>query len=362
MSGQVWEVIGGKDKGGLLVREGKDLKSSEASERLSTHAFVEELDLRGERLHYKLITGTGPDTGWVSLKLSGRDLLRVVIKGRAGPEASGAEDAATRGATGPIFCAWYSGGFYAKEGEKLLAPLLAAVQAAGIRDTLVLHFPDAYDLGGQGREPWASYVDQLLLEISKVPGGDERPLILFGHSRGAAPAMCVASRLGTRVLKVYVAACGAMKLGEATAWEVLGNEFKKGGDRDLLKWFSSLQPGNLLLHRTAWDTSDAEFAETLRTSKFLSDMLHIMKRQYRDAMYPDPERDFKVIPAPIMAVSPMKDGGSQPEHMNGWGLLTSGGFELAKVDAGHMDCIQPGEGGACEFFEILGKDISRFMS
>ena len=33
------------------------------------------------------------------------------------------------------------------------------------------------------------------------------------------------------------------------------------GDRELLKWFSSLQPENLLLHRTAYETSDEEFRE-----------------------------------------------------------------------------------------------------
>mmetsp|Transcript_4477 Transcript_4477/g.14353 ORF Transcript_4477/g.14353 Transcript_4477/m.14353 type:complete len:393 (-) Transcript_4477:178-1356(-) len=70
-----WEVVGGGDKGGILVREGQDLKSPATSERLSTGAIVEQLELIGERLHYKLTTGTGPETGWVSLKLQAKDLL-----------------------------------------------------------------------------------------------------------------------------------------------------------------------------------------------------------------------------------------------------------------------------------------------
>uniref|UniRef100_A0A7S1RZV7 Thioesterase domain-containing protein n=1 Tax=Alexandrium catenella TaxID=2925 RepID=A0A7S1RZV7_ALECA len=70
-----WEVVGGGDKGGILAREGADLKSAATADRLSTGAVVEQLESVGERLHYKLQSGTGPETGWVSLKLSGKDLL-----------------------------------------------------------------------------------------------------------------------------------------------------------------------------------------------------------------------------------------------------------------------------------------------
>lgn len=70
-----WQVTGGSDKGGILVRKGQDLKSAQCDERLSTGALVEELALVGERLNYKIISGTGPDEGWVSLKISGKDLL-----------------------------------------------------------------------------------------------------------------------------------------------------------------------------------------------------------------------------------------------------------------------------------------------
>ncbi|CAK9050234.1 unnamed protein product [Durusdinium trenchii] len=64
-----WEVIGGADKGGILVREGQSTTSKQLAERLSTGAFVEELDLRGERLNYKRLTGTGPEIG---LTVSGK--------------------------------------------------------------------------------------------------------------------------------------------------------------------------------------------------------------------------------------------------------------------------------------------------
>ncbi|CAE7445376.1 CPK2 [Symbiodinium pilosum] len=47
----VWEVIGGKDKG------------KEYKERLSFASLVEQVELVGKRLHYKLLTGSGPESG-----------------------------------------------------------------------------------------------------------------------------------------------------------------------------------------------------------------------------------------------------------------------------------------------------------
>mmetsp|Transcript_44214 Transcript_44214/g.102122 ORF Transcript_44214/g.102122 Transcript_44214/m.102122 type:complete len:383 (-) Transcript_44214:234-1382(-) len=72
---QKWEVVGGADKGGILIREGVDLKSTQCAERLSTGAVVEEVSLVGDRLQYKLLSGTGPAEGWASVKISGKELL-----------------------------------------------------------------------------------------------------------------------------------------------------------------------------------------------------------------------------------------------------------------------------------------------
>ena len=71
---QTWEIVGGSEKGGIIVREGESIKSPELSERLSTGALVEELELKGDRLHYKRLTGTGPVDGWVSTKVTGKEL------------------------------------------------------------------------------------------------------------------------------------------------------------------------------------------------------------------------------------------------------------------------------------------------
>mmetsp|Transcript_72491 Transcript_72491/g.224040 ORF Transcript_72491/g.224040 Transcript_72491/m.224040 type:complete len:435 (-) Transcript_72491:213-1517(-) len=70
-----WEVVGGGDKGGILVREGQDTKSPQLPTRLATGAWVNELRIDGERLQFQKLWGEGPETGWVSITLSGRDLV-----------------------------------------------------------------------------------------------------------------------------------------------------------------------------------------------------------------------------------------------------------------------------------------------
>eukprot|EP00931_Biecheleriopsis_adriatica_P035966 TRINITY_DN20742_c0_g1_i1.p1 TRINITY_DN20742_c0_g1~~TRINITY_DN20742_c0_g1_i1.p1 ORF type:complete len:638 (+),score=82.44 TRINITY_DN20742_c0_g1_i1:33-1916(+) len=75
----IWEVIGGKETGGILVREGRELKSTQAASRLSNGAEIEELELVGERLHYKLLAGSGPDEGWISIRISGKELARPKV-------------------------------------------------------------------------------------------------------------------------------------------------------------------------------------------------------------------------------------------------------------------------------------------
>eukprot|EP00930_Biecheleria_cincta_P028108 TRINITY_DN19600_c0_g2_i1.p1 TRINITY_DN19600_c0_g2~~TRINITY_DN19600_c0_g2_i1.p1 ORF type:complete len:648 (-),score=84.95 TRINITY_DN19600_c0_g2_i1:88-1956(-) len=71
----IWEVVGGAEKGGILVRRGQDLGTAQESERLSLGALVEEVKLVGQRLKYARLTGTGPDTGWASIKLKEKNLI-----------------------------------------------------------------------------------------------------------------------------------------------------------------------------------------------------------------------------------------------------------------------------------------------
>jgi [acyl-carrier-protein] S-malonyltransferase len=73
---QMWKVVGGTESGGILVRTDKDLKSPEASpSRVSSGAILQELELIGSRLKFRLVEGTGPQEGWVSLSLKDKPLV-----------------------------------------------------------------------------------------------------------------------------------------------------------------------------------------------------------------------------------------------------------------------------------------------
>lgn len=71
-----WVVVGGTDRGGILVREGRDLKSAKTPLRLDAGSVVEELALIGDRLQYRLMRGAGPYEGWVSTRITGKELVR----------------------------------------------------------------------------------------------------------------------------------------------------------------------------------------------------------------------------------------------------------------------------------------------
>lgn len=77
---QLWEVTGGADKGGILVRDGPATTDAQKADRLSTGALVEELALQGDRLSYRLLEGTGPETGWIAIKITGKDLAQRTDK------------------------------------------------------------------------------------------------------------------------------------------------------------------------------------------------------------------------------------------------------------------------------------------
>jgi len=72
---QMWQVVGGADSGGILVRIDRDLNSDVLSPRLSTEAIVKELRFEHGRLNFELVSGNGPSTGWVTTNLRGKDLL-----------------------------------------------------------------------------------------------------------------------------------------------------------------------------------------------------------------------------------------------------------------------------------------------
>lgn len=74
---QIWEVICPK---GVFVRIARELNSPSFDERLSSGSLVQQVTLTGDRLRYHRIAGTGngPDSGWVSVRARGAELLAPV--------------------------------------------------------------------------------------------------------------------------------------------------------------------------------------------------------------------------------------------------------------------------------------------
>mmetsp|Transcript_23450 Transcript_23450/g.66929 ORF Transcript_23450/g.66929 Transcript_23450/m.66929 type:complete len:486 (+) Transcript_23450:112-1569(+) len=148
MSSQVWRVVGGGEAGGLLVREGRELTSAQLPSRLSMGALVEELALRGERLQYRKMEGSGPDCGWVSVKAKGSMLLvRADAQALEAPgagasagtehacDACGERSAAGRPGDGLYSSSWYCDRCWStwEPGALRDVPLLPARKVPGVQ-------------------------------------------------------------------------------------------------------------------------------------------------------------------------------------------------------------------------------------
>lgn len=57
------------------MRDGQNLGSAQIPERLAICSRVEELEIARDRLHYRLLSGSGPPQGWVSIRLKDKALL-----------------------------------------------------------------------------------------------------------------------------------------------------------------------------------------------------------------------------------------------------------------------------------------------
>mmetsp|Transcript_29512 Transcript_29512/g.53734 ORF Transcript_29512/g.53734 Transcript_29512/m.53734 type:complete len:487 (+) Transcript_29512:60-1520(+) len=75
----VWMVATDLARGAVLVRSACELTSSVVGQ-LSQGARVEEVQLEGNRMQYRKLEGEGPEEGWVTLTVKGKDLLRRELK------------------------------------------------------------------------------------------------------------------------------------------------------------------------------------------------------------------------------------------------------------------------------------------
>lgn len=64
-----WLVVGGHGKGGVAVSLGSSLHGTQLPERLATGCIIEQRELKGKSMRFALLSGTGPQRGWVSTEV-----------------------------------------------------------------------------------------------------------------------------------------------------------------------------------------------------------------------------------------------------------------------------------------------------
>eukprot|EP00747_Dinoflagellata_sp_TGD_P182272 gnl/TRDRNA2_/TRDRNA2_36459_c0_seq1.p1 gnl/TRDRNA2_/TRDRNA2_36459_c0~~gnl/TRDRNA2_/TRDRNA2_36459_c0_seq1.p1 ORF type:complete len:593 (+),score=127.09 gnl/TRDRNA2_/TRDRNA2_36459_c0_seq1:75-1853(+) len=88
---QLWEIVGGADKGGIMVREGPTPADKKLDDKLATKSLVEEIEVKDGKLYYKLASGSGPKQGWITIKLPDKELAVKTDKKPPGGGSAAAE-------------------------------------------------------------------------------------------------------------------------------------------------------------------------------------------------------------------------------------------------------------------------------
>jgi len=81
----VWEVVGEDD---LVVSTGKETDSEKEADLLAVGSLVKALSVEAGRLHYEIITGDGPEEGWVDIKKDDSEVLVQVSRRTPAPPVS----------------------------------------------------------------------------------------------------------------------------------------------------------------------------------------------------------------------------------------------------------------------------------
>jgi len=239
---------------------------------------------------------------------------------------------------GPVLVCWNIVGFRLQQGAEKLAGLFWSARRLGIKDHVVLSYPEDHGIEGEGEGKWREYVESLIKAIDRKPRHVGRPLLLWAHSAASAAALSVAWRLGSRVLKVYMVDGYAPEPGGYNIWAGSTADFKTWSDAKWILTLASWNPGSTVLREMAtavmsgWDVSNSRGAQSL---------LAHGKRQYLNSIHPNLARDVGVIPAPILAFSMSRDDVIVLGSVLNLGRWTSAGFCLERFEATHMGWLEP---------------------
>lgn len=320
---RLWEVVGGAANGGILVREEKHLKSKEVDGRLATGSLVRQLDLADGRLRFLRLTGSGPNVGWVSLKLKDKPLIEESSK--VAPDL-------------PVLACFYSGGFTAEQGRYRLHPFLEAAEQAGFADTVVLDHVG--EPGYEDCKDWDDYVSRMAAQLDEDPKHHNRPVVIFAHSHGTTPAWGLARQLGSRCLKFYCACKRPPNQGLTDeVWGV--DTAAKVADLDVEFMFTRLLD--------AWPNSVLEqFRMKRPLNPMVQHTMEVVKQQYGSHVMPCGSAENRIICGdgdtigiPILAFAATEERpmGETAKKMEGWRELTTGSFDLRMLEGAHMDML-----------------------
>eukprot|EP00931_Biecheleriopsis_adriatica_P061455 TRINITY_DN36954_c0_g1_i1.p1 TRINITY_DN36954_c0_g1~~TRINITY_DN36954_c0_g1_i1.p1 ORF type:complete len:439 (-),score=128.26 TRINITY_DN36954_c0_g1_i1:147-1463(-) len=223
---QMWEIVGGSDKGGIIVRDGESTRSNQLDDRLVTGAVVEEVELKGERLHYRLAKGAGPGQGWVSIRMKGRDLAVEAYELCYSALASNRKDlsgSVTKAASllQPSKLAAIGNGVDPSGGMQVLPPLPIGIFFPGQGSQYVKMLEKVKDLAA---------VKAMLKKAEPILGYDILDICVNGpeqkleETRYCQPAMFIAGLAGLEQLRVQreeavsrASVMAGLSLGEYTA-------------------------------------------------------------------------------------------------------------------------------------------------
>lgn len=281
----------------------------------------------------------------------------VPARRKGGDDSSCSSDEG--GGSTPVLVCFNIVGFRLQQGIEKFAGLFVSARKLGIKDHVVLSYPEDYGIEGGG-DRWWEYVDRLIEAIDKKPRRAGRPLLLWAHSLGVVPALSVAYRLGSRVLKIYMADGSAPERGGFDGWAAQTADFQSWSDARWMLQLAAWNPGSSVLQEMAaavqqgWDPSKSKGAQ---------DLLAHGKRQYLNAIHPVMGRDADVVVAPIFVFSMIRDEVVPLDHVMQLERWTTGGLHVERFDATHMGWLEPTADKAtrshrCYLFDRVCADIA----
>merc|ERR1712232_655014 len=209
----------------------------------------------------------------------------------------------------------------------------------GICDTFYCDQPVGYPIPGEGHEPYPRYVDLLVEDIDKDPGRKGRPLVLLAHGWGAPHALALATRLGPRVVKVYIIRDNPPLMpGGLPSFYDDHNKWCKQAGNSILEWLRVANPNALF--ETACKASPKELKKMFAESPYFTRVVNYATLAFRDGIYPDMSKDIQVISSPMCVITPKQNTPDGNPDMT-WILWTSGPYNVYMIDDYHHACVRP---------------------